>query len=291
MAATPPAPPAHGGHNGSSPASPPTELFSEFFESWIAEQSRDLAELRAAASADPATPEADLRCLVGRVLGHYEHYYRTKAAAAADDVIRMFSPSWTSTTENLYLWCGGWRPTAALHLLYSKSGMQLEHQLPNFLNGGSLKGDLGDLGADELQAADQLQRRTVNREREIEDAAASAQVRHKNKIKIDLHELMSAYVQEALATAKMVELTGGGGIDAEAMEREMQANADGMKRVLEMADALRLETMRGVVALLRPAQAVHFLLAAAELHLAVHDFGRRKDGRAGDAAAPPPQQP
>ena len=82
-----------------------------------------------------------------------------------------------------YLWCGGWRPTAALHLLYSKSGMQLEHQLPNFLNGGSLKGDLGDLGAEELQAADQLQRRTVNREREIEDAAASAQVRHKNKIK------------------------------------------------------------------------------------------------------------
>jgi len=291
MAASPPAPPAHGGHNGSSPASPPTELFSEFFESWIAEQSRDLAELRAAAAADPATPEADLRCLVGRVLGHYEHYYRTKAAAAADDVIRMFSPSWTSTTENLYLWCGGWRPTAALHLLYSKSGMQLEHQLPNFLNGGSLKGDLGDLGADELQAADQLQRRTVNREREIEDAAASAQVRHKNKIKIDLHELMSAYVQEALATAKMVELAGGGGMDAEAMEREMQANADGMKRVLEMADALRLETMRGVVALLRPAQAVHFLLAAAELHLAVHDFGRRKDGRAGDAAAPPPQQP
>ena len=102
---------------------------------------------------------------------------------------------------------------------------------------------------------------------------------------------MSAYVQEALATAKMVELAGGGGMDAEAMEREMQANADGMKRVLEMADALRLETMRGVVALLRPAQAVHFLFAAAELHLAVHDFGRRKDGRAGAAAAPPPQQP
>jgi hypothetical protein len=271
MAATPPAPPAHGGRNGSSPAPPSTESFAKFFESWISEQSRDLAELRAAASADPATPEADLRRLVGRVLGHYEHYYRTKAAAAADDVLRMFSPSWISTTENLYLWCGGWRPTAAFHLLYTKSGMQLEHQLPNFLNGGSLEGDLGDLGAGQLQAADQLQRRTITREREIEDAAASA--------------------QEALATARMVELAGGGGMDAEAMEREMQAKADGMKRVLQMADALRLETMRGVVALLRPAQAVHFLLAAAELHLAVHDFGRRKDGRAGDAAALPPPQP
>lgn len=99
-------------------------------------------------------------------------------------------------------------------------------------------------------------------------------------------------MQEALATAKMLELAGGGGgVDADAMEREMKTKADGMKRVLEMADALRLETMRGVVALLRPAQAVHFLLAAAEIHLAVHDFGCRKDGHAGNAAAPAPQQP
>lgn len=91
-------------------------------------------------------------------------------------------------------------------------------------------------------------------------------------------------MQEALTTARMVELAGGGGTDAEAMEREMQTKADGMGRVLEMADALRLETLRGVVALLRPAQAVHFLVTAAELHLAVHDFGRRKDGHAAAAA-------
>lgn len=79
----------------------------------------------------------------------------------------------------------------------------------------------------------------------------------------------------------MVELAGKGGMDAaEGMEREMEAKAEGMKRVLEMADGLRLETLRGVVGLLRPAQAVHFLVAAAELHLTVHEFGRRKDGAA-----------
>lgn len=54
--------------------------------------------------------------------------------------------------------------------------MQLQHQLHAFLDGGGLKDDLGDLGAAQLQAADQLQRRTIRREREIEDAAASAQV-------------------------------------------------------------------------------------------------------------------
>ena len=85
-------------------------------------------------------------------------------------------------------------------------------------------------------------------------------------------------MQEALTTATMVELAGGDGLDSRAMDREMQTKAEGMRRVLEMADTQRLETMREVVALLWPPQVVHFLLAAAELHLAVHDFRRHKDG-------------
>ncbi|KAB8080053.1 hypothetical protein EE612_000392 [Oryza sativa] len=177
-----PPPSPHPPHrNGNHVPAPSGESFAKFFECWISEQSRDLAALRSAASAatNPAAPpdDAELRRLVDRVLGHYEHYYRTKSAAASTDVLRMFSPSWTSTTENLYLWCGGWRPTAALHLLYSKSGAQLETQLPVFLAGGGLgTGDLGDLSAEQLQAADQLQRITISKEREIENAAASAQV-------------------------------------------------------------------------------------------------------------------
>ncbi|KAG0536464.1 hypothetical protein BDA96_03G065900 [Sorghum bicolor] len=267
----PPPPPPPPSHN-LPPLLSSNESFSKFFESWIGEQSRDLEELRAAASAEPAAPEADLRRLVDQVMGHYAQYYSTKAAAAAGDVSMMFTPSWTSTTENLYLWCGGWRPTAAIQLLYTKSGMQLEHRLPVFLDGGGLnKDDLSDLSVAQLRAADQLQHRTISREREIEEVAATA--------------------QEALTSKTMVELAGGGGggggggMDAGAMDREMQTKAEGMRQVLEMADGLRLETMREVVALLRPAQAVHFLLAAAELHLAVHDFGRRKDGHAGNAAA------
>ncbi|KAL5663817.1 hypothetical protein ACJX0J_023925, partial [Zea mays] len=46
---------------------------------------------------------------------------------------------------------------------------------------------------------------------------------------------------EALTTATMVELAGGGGRDAGAMDREMQAKAEGMRRVLEMADARAMD--------------------------------------------------
>jgi hypothetical protein len=172
-----PQPATHG--NGTANGA---ETFAKFFECWILQQSRDLDALRAAAAtampaAGPEDDDAELRRLVDRVLGHYEHYYRAKSAAASSDVLPMFSPSWISSTETLYLWCGGWRPTAALQLLYSKSGAQLEAQLPAFLDGGGLRdGDLGGLCADQLQAADQLQRRTIRSEREIEEAAASAQV-------------------------------------------------------------------------------------------------------------------
>jgi hypothetical protein len=170
--------PQHAAHANGTLA-PPTdgaETFAKFFECWILQQSRDLDALRAAAAAGHED-DAGLRRLVDRVLGHYEHYYRAKSAAASDDVLPMFAPSWISATETLYLWCGGWRPTAALQLLYSKSGAQLEAQLPAFLDGGGLHdGDLGGLSADQLQAADQLQRRTIRSEREIDEAAASAQV-------------------------------------------------------------------------------------------------------------------
>ena len=177
-----PQPVTHGNGTANGTLAQPSngESFAKFFECWILKQTRDLAALRAAASATtPAGPEddADLRRLVDRVLGHYEHYYRAKSASADDDVLPMFSPSWISATETLYLWCGGWRPTAALQLLYSKSGAQLEAQLPAFLDGGGLPdGDLGSLSAEQLQAADELQRRTIRSEREIDEAAASAQV-------------------------------------------------------------------------------------------------------------------
>ncbi|CAD6226549.1 unnamed protein product [Miscanthus lutarioriparius] len=52
----------------------------------------------------------------------------------------------------------------------------------------------------------------------------------------------------------MVERASGDGLDSRAMDREMQTKAEGMKLVLEMTDTLRLETMREVVALLRPPQ-------------------------------------
>ncbi|KAJ6803914.1 putative transcription factor TGA6 [Iris pallida] len=262
------------------------ESFAEFFERWLSQQERDLQDLlQAAAAATPTSPEeeevegedeARLGPLLSRVVSHYESYYRDKSASARRDVLPMFSPHWTSSTENLFLWVGGWRPSMAFHLLYSKSGLQLESSVSGLLRGlrcgGGGGGDLSGLSHHQLRSVDQLQRRTILLEKEISEQEAK--------------------VQETLADAQMVELAAraarpAAADEAAAVEREMRGKREGMEKVLERADRLRLDTLKALVGLLRPMQAAHFMIAAAELHLTVHDFGKRKDAAAAAEADSP----
>nr|GLL19713.1 protein DOG1-like 3 [Ipomoea trifida] len=101
----------------------------------------------------------------------------------------MLTPSWRSKMENAFMWIGGWRPSMAFHLLYFKSGLQLEPRLSELLSG--LKtGDLGDLSPDQLtriRGCNKLQRKTIMEEKE-------------------LHE-KNGQVQESVADASMVEMS------------------------------------------------------------------------------------
>ncbi|PKA66917.1 TGACG-sequence-specific DNA-binding protein TGA-2.1 [Apostasia shenzhenica] len=250
------------------------ENFAQFFESWIALMDRDLQTLAAAAAAprpitadDEAAEERRLRQLVADVVGHYEHYYRRKAAAARRDVLPMFSPTWTSTTENLFIWIAGWRPTVAVQILYSKCGIQYETQIPP---------DVVDVDAEQLRRIDELHRRIVQREREVSEEEAAAQEKVANSEMVEISHAMG-------------EMAAGEG--KEMMEAEMKGKRDEMEEVMEMADAVRMETLKGLVEILRPKQAVQFLVAAAELLLRVHEFGRSKDEatmKAAGEAAPAP---
>ncbi|GLT87548.1 hypothetical protein SLE2022_056270 [Rubroshorea leprosula] len=94
-----------------------------------------------------------------------EHCYHAKARWAKMDVLSMLSPSWTSEFESAFLWIGGRRPGMAFHLLYSKSGSQLEAGLHELLRGLSC-GDLGDLSPNQLTSVDKLQKRTIKDEKE-----------------------------------------------------------------------------------------------------------------------------
>ena len=52
-----------------------------------------------------------------------------------------------------------------------------------------------------------------------------------------------------------------------------------MEEILHNADDLRLRTLKVILDIVTPMQAVQFLIAAAELHLRFHDWGKKKDAR------------
>ena len=79
-----------------------------------------------------------------------------------------------------------------------------------------------------------------------------------------------------------------GGLLESAMEADMKGRREKMSRVLARADELRLGTLKRVVEILRPMQAVHFLIAASELLLQVHGFGKSMDRGHGRSTPPEP---
>lgn len=251
---------------------PELESFHKFFECWLVEQNQHLHELISASSPARDADGQALRPLIDRVILHYEHYYKTKSQCAKQNVLPMFSPAWMSSLEEAFLWIGGWRPSVAFHLLYSKSGLQLEAQLAELIRGLTTS-DLADLSSSQLTLIDELQRSTIREEKAITEKFAKHQETVADASMVELSHAVTAMIQ-------------GGGREAEAenaaaMEEEVEsalaAKEEGLKEILQIADGLRLRTLKEILNILSPMQAVHFLIAAAELHLRIHEWGKKKD--------------
>ncbi|KAK9096078.1 hypothetical protein Sjap_021575 [Stephania japonica] len=231
-------------------AAPEHESFQKFYERWITEQSHHLNDLITAASTVNNNDQQQeyLAVLVNRVHRHYEHYYKAKSQWVDRDVLPMLRAAWRSTLEDSFLWLGGWRPTMAFHLLYSKSGLQMETRLAELTQGLGIGNiDLGGLSPSQLRKTDELQRRTVREERAVSE--------------------------------RMAERGGGGdgGGEEERVESAIKGMREGLVGVVKRADNLRLRTFKSVIELLTPIQAVHFLIAAAELHLKIREWGEKRD--------------
>lgn len=130
--------------------------FHRFFEHWLVEQNNHLEDLVSTTKNidDDRRRHLNggdviLRQKIARVVDHYDQYYRAKSRWAKHDALLMFAPTWRSSLEDAFLWIGGWRPTMAFHLLYSKSGLQFQDRLADLIQGLST-GDLADLSAAQL---------------------------------------------------------------------------------------------------------------------------------------------
>lgn len=252
------------------------ESFPKFFECWLAEQNKLLDDLFAAESTQNIADE-EVKPLIDRVIEHYEYYFMAKSRCARQDVLAVLSPTWMSSLEEAFLWIGGWRPSVAFHLLYSKSGLQFEARLRELIEGFKTC-DLGDLLASQLTHLDQLQRRTLREEREITEMMARNQETVADASMVELSHVVSEMMRSEERGERECESEREREIE-EKVESTLGPKEDGLGEILQKADDLRMQTMKAIVEVLTPKQGIHFLIAAAELHLRLHEWGKKKDAR------------
>ncbi|KAH7860324.1 hypothetical protein Vadar_012140 [Vaccinium darrowii] len=221
--------------------------FHRFYETWF-DNLHLLVDQLTQAPKPPTTQDHHhlLHQLVQKTMGHYAEYYRVKSLAAKQDVLSVFAAPWSTSLERSLHWIGGWRPTTAFHLVYTESSIMFESQIMDILR-GVRTGDLGDLSPGQFRRVSELQCDTV---------------REENAITNELSEWQDG------ASDMLGNLCGN-----------IDEKIEGLGRALEKADDLRLRTLRNVVEILTPQQAVQFLVAAAELQFGVHAWGLNHDRR------------
>lgn len=204
------------------------EKFSDFYSKWMAEL-EDLLEL---VSKEPPQ-ESGCAAVISKLTAHHKEYYKSKWAAAHEDVLAFFSaPVWLSPLETAHLWITGWKPSAAFRLLRAAGG-----------GAGATEEQLRRIEA--LRARMKAEEERVEREMER--------------------------LQVAVADRNAVELVRLGG--AAAVEAAVGGFLAGLERVMKMADCVRLKTLKGLLEILSPMQSVRFLATNSLFQIRVRKFG------------------
>ncbi|XP_055809483.1 protein DOG1-like 4 [Solanum dulcamara] len=241
--------------------------FDNFFESWLIKENQDLNQLLCVSKDDDNNNDMILSPLIHKVEKHYEEYYKEKSRYANSDVLGMLNPSWISNLEDAFLWIGGWRPSMAFHLLYSKSGIQLEANLHELIRGFTTR-DLGSLTGNQLGKIDELQNKTIREERKLSENLAKVQESVADASMVELSHVVSELMREE---------TGQVDDEEENIKTNIGKKEESLLELLKKGDDLRLRTIKEILRILTPSQGVHFLIAAAELHLRIHEWGKKKD--------------
>ncbi|KAA8515094.1 hypothetical protein F0562_018119 [Nyssa sinensis] len=237
------------------------------FEKWVTLQQKDLSELLQALTQKPDSPGYDvlLSQLVEKNIQHFQDYIQQRNGLVHDDVSAFFAPTWCTSLENSLLWIAGCRPSLFIRLLYALWGSRVESQLTEFLQGMKTAGDLGVLSAKQLFMVDGLQRKTVGEEEKISSRLASLQE--------DIADQPIAVIAK--------DSTGKGEVNSDPDEA-LDEHGRAMRGILDEADQLRLSTLKELLSILTPFQAVDYLAATKKLHLCMHEWGRKRDHKHGD---------
>uniref|UniRef100_A0A5B7BUJ9 Putative transcription factor TGA3-like n=1 Tax=Davidia involucrata TaxID=16924 RepID=A0A5B7BUJ9_DAVIN len=233
------------------------------FQEWMKLQERDLSELHQALTLTLNTNnqnnEGVLSQLAEKNIQHFQEYIEQRRCLARDDVSAFFAPTWCTALENSLLWIAGCRPSSFIRLVFVLSGLKIESQLTEFLQ-GIRTGDLGELSGQQLCMVNGLQGKTIREEDKLSSRLASSQE--------DIADEPFAVIAKELS--RIGELS----VDT---DMALDEHARAMQSILEAADQLRLSTLKELLSILTPVQGVDFLAASKKLQLCIHEWGRKRD--------------
>lgn len=228
------------------------------FNAWLTQQQQDLEELLDGAASYTDDPDK-LRALVEKNILHFEEYRKIRLLLSQEDAPAFLCPAWCTTLENSLLWIGGCRPSMAIRLVYSLAGSELDARLEQYLQ-GEKKGTLSEISATQMNQINSLHMKTMREEERITSRMATLQENIAD-------EPLTVIAKEASYV----------GEPSDEADRALVGHASSAGKVLLEADKLRMSTLKELMEILTPLQAVDLLVSTKKLHLSVHEWGKRWD--------------
>ncbi|XP_021895752.1 protein DELAY OF GERMINATION 1-like [Carica papaya] len=243
------------------------------FNDWMALQERELTELLHTITLQETTADVDFTesCtqLSQKIIQRFQDYADKRLELCRKDTSPFFAPSWNSSLENSLLWIAGCRPSSYFRLLYALCGFNLEAHVLDALHGASTSraasfDSLRKLSGEQLAMVDDLRTKTIREEDKLSKRLASSQE--------DTADQPFSLIAIELGSVDE---------ESERVNKELDEQEMVMTNILEDADKLRLNTLKGLLDILKPQQAVDFLAAGKKLHLCMHEWGKRRDVKHG----------
>lgn len=235
------------------------EKFSDFYEKWMAQLEDYAGLLLTVAREGPSTSDMALHvATVDKLTAHHKEFY--KAKWAHDDVLAFFTPLWLTPLENAYLWVTGWKPSMAFRLIDS---------LKQKAEAAGLS--LAGMNEDQARRIEALRVNIKAEEEKVEREMERQQVRMADRNIVELTRLESLAKRNGDSAA--VSRVNG------FVEAALRTLVAGLKKVMKMADCVRLKTLKGVLDVLSPVQCVDFLAATSMLQIQMRKWGKTRDAK------------
>ncbi|XP_004150221.1 protein DOG1-like 1 [Cucumis sativus] len=241
------------------------------FEEWMQLQREDLTHLLKSLHQPTNNDTTTTTTTVIRnCISHFEHYISNRTLLAQEHPSPLFAPTWCTSLENSLLWMAGCRPSIFIRLIYALTSCSSEPLITNDddnKNGNNTVTSIGELSPSQMTRVNGLHMRTIKAEEKLTSELASWQ-----------EELADEPIALIAAKGDCGDEVVLNNMMNEEAEMALKEHEKVMGKVIGKADELRLNTMKELVLeILKPTQALQFLVASKKLHLSLHQWGKRRD--------------